>query len=151
MGDLRHRADADQSDANLVRHASHLLACGVVYPRPWGAASAALTSPSLAVTLFRLSVNHRFGEERDPMPHHKSAAKRLKTSAKEREHNRAVRSRVRRVVKAAAESEPGNAGENLRSAYSTLDVAVTKGVIPKARAARLKSRLARRTARRPAS
>jgi small subunit ribosomal protein S20 len=85
------------------------------------------------------------------MPHHKSAAKRLKTSLKEREHNRAIRSRVRRVVKAATESQPAKAEENLRTAYSTLDGAVTKGVIPKARAARMKSRLARRTARRPAS
>jgi len=78
------------------------------------------------------------------LPHHKSAKKRMKTSALRRLDNRENRAGMRSAVKkfrglvAAEECKP----EDLQAMYSTLDVQARKGVIPRARAARLKSRLA---------
>lgn len=78
------------------------------------------------------------------MPHNKSTQKRLRQNAKERAYNRAVRSGVRSVVKSARKAEGEAAAAELVTVYSSLDRAVKKGVVPKRRAARLKSRLARR-------
>ncbi len=77
------------------------------------------------------------------MPHHKSAAKRLKTNETSRQRNQAVKSVVRKQLKAQRAANGDEAQASLPATYSELDVAVRKGVLPKSRASRLKSRLAR--------
>lgn len=84
------------------------------------------------------------------MATHKSAEKRARQDAKRRERNRTVRSQARTVVKALrADLEAGAAGiaEKLRGAERALRKAASKGVIPKRRASRQVSRLARRAAK----
>ena len=80
------------------------------------------------------------------MARHKSAEKRARQDAKRRERNRTLRTRTRTVVKTLREElDAGVAGldDKLREAESALRKAATKGVIPKRRASRLVSRLAR--------
>ena len=77
------------------------------------------------------------------MPHHKSAAKRLKTNARARKRNLAVKSLLRKQLKLQRDAEGAEAAQGLPQSYRELDRAARKGVIPKARADRLKSRLAR--------
>ena len=80
------------------------------------------------------------------MARHKSAQKRARQDVKRRERNRTIRSRTRSVVKTLrSELEGGAAGvvEKLRGAESALRKAATKGVIPKRRASRQVSRLAK--------
>ena len=80
------------------------------------------------------------------MARHKSAEKRARQDLKRRERNRTLRSRTRGVVKTLrAELEAGAPGidEKLRSAEGALRRAASKGVIPKRRASRLVSRLAK--------
>jgi len=74
------------------------------------------------------------------MPHHKSAAKRIRTSNRDRTRNIAVKSELKTLLKKIKE-EPANK-EVMRATVSKLDRAVRKGVIPKAVANRRKSRLA---------
>jgi len=77
---------------------------------------------------------------------HKSAQKRARQDVKRRERNRTIRSRTRSVVKTLrADLDAGAAGvvEKLREAESALRKAATKGVIPKRRASRQVSRLAK--------
>ena len=77
------------------------------------------------------------------MPHHKSAKKRMKTSEDRRLRNRDNRAEMRSSVKkfrgltAAGEGK----SEDLQGIYSMLDTQARKGLIPRARAARLKARL----------
>lgn len=74
------------------------------------------------------------------MPHHKSAEKRIRITKRDREHNVAVRSELKTILKKASEAP---ADKSLASeASSLLDRAVKKGVIKKAVANRRKSRLA---------
>lgn len=75
------------------------------------------------------------------MPHHKSAEKRVRTSEKRRVRNMAVKSNVRKVVRDVRAKNSATT-EDLKKAYSALDVAAKKGVIAVAQADRLKSRLA---------
>ena len=86
------------------------------------------------------------------MATHKSAEKRARQDAKRRERNRAVRGRTRTLVKTLrADLESGGAGDleaRFRGAEGALRRAASKGVIPKRRASRLVSRLARRLAAR---
>ena len=80
------------------------------------------------------------------MARHKSAQKRARQDVKRRERNRTLRSRTRSVVKSLrADLEAGAAGldEKLKEAESALRKAATKGVIPKRRASRQVSRLAK--------
>ena len=81
------------------------------------------------------------------MANTKSAIKRIRTSEKRRLRNRAVRSRVRSVLK-TARAAVTTTGEDARTAVlqaiRTLDKAVTKGVIHRNTAARKKSALARK-------
>ncbi len=77
------------------------------------------------------------------MPHHKSAEKRLKTNEQSRQRNLAVKSNVRKQLKKQRGLEGAAAQSELPSTYRELDVAVRKGVIPKARASRLKARTAK--------
>jgi small subunit ribosomal protein S20 len=83
------------------------------------------------------------------MPHHKSAAKRMRTSEKARQRNRAVKSQLKGVLKKLDQVGPEESEAALQSAVSALDRAAQKGVIPKRRADRKKSRLARRAAAPP--
>ncbi len=80
------------------------------------------------------------------MARHKSAQKRARQDVKRRERNRTIRTRTRSVVKTLrSELEAGAASvaEKLREAESSLRKAATKGVIPKRRASRQVSRLAK--------
>ncbi len=83
------------------------------------------------------------------MANHKSARKRARQSEKRRVRNRQVRTRLRSAVKQAhtALADSGKAGElgaEVRNAEVLLRRAASKGLIPKQRASRLVSRLARR-------
>jgi len=77
---------------------------------------------------------------------HKSAQKRARQDVKRRERNRTIRTRTRSVVKtlrSELEANAAGAAEKLREAESALRKAATKGVIPKRRASRQVSRLAK--------
>jgi small subunit ribosomal protein S20 len=82
---------------------------------------------------------------------HKSAKKRARQAVKRRARNRSVRSGIRTGVKtfrAAVESgDPEETTAALRTAEGLLRRAASKGVIPKKRAGRHISRLARRAHR----
>ena len=77
------------------------------------------------------------------MPQHKSCEKRMRTSARERARNRAVKTLVRHTVRdyiaATTEEKQGL----LRQTFSVIDNAARKGVIKDATANRRKSRLAK--------
>jgi small subunit ribosomal protein S20 len=79
------------------------------------------------------------------MPIKKAAIKALKSSARQREKNRAVKTRIRQLIKdlrkAAAAKEKDKAAGLLRSAIKALDTAVGNGVVKKNTASRKKSRL----------
>jgi small subunit ribosomal protein S20 len=83
-----------------------------------------------------------------PLAHHKSAIKRIRQTQKRRRRNRHVRSETRTVVKscrsALASGDPEAASEKFRLAERALRRAASKGVIPKARAERSVSRLAKK-------
>jgi small subunit ribosomal protein S20 len=74
------------------------------------------------------------------LPTHKSAKKRLKTNEKANLRNRAVKSRIRTLVK-NAETSVDEA--SLKEAVSQLDRAARKKVIHPKKASRMKSRLAK--------
>lgn len=76
------------------------------------------------------------------MPHHKSCKKRLITSQKRNERNRQNRSLMRTRIKAFRAAEAEEKTSSLSAMYSLVDVQARKGLMPKKRAARLKSRLA---------
>lgn len=80
------------------------------------------------------------------MPDHKSCKKRLITSAKRRERNRANKAMMRTTLKdfrnLAATADTAAKTAALPGLYSLLDTQARKGVIPRKRASRLKSRLA---------
>ncbi len=76
------------------------------------------------------------------MAHHKSAKKRIKTSAKKRERNQAVLSKLRTLIKKVFnEEDKSKAGDLLKEAVSFIDNAAGKGKIHKNTAARRKSSL----------
>ncbi|HWN82095.1 MAG TPA: 30S ribosomal protein S20 [Candidatus Udaeobacter sp.] len=81
------------------------------------------------------------------MPHHKSAEKRMRTSDKARLRNRAVKSTMKSALKKFDEAPGAKSAEALREATAELDRAAKKGVIPKGRADRKKSRLAKQANR----
>lgn len=81
------------------------------------------------------------------MANHKSAEKRARQDARRRDRNRTIRARTRTVIKAVRadlETGTGDGAARAREAESALRRAASKGVIPKRRASRLVSRLARR-------
>jgi small subunit ribosomal protein S20 len=79
------------------------------------------------------------------MPQHKSAEKRVKTNSRDQARNVASRSRFRKAVTAYRAVQAGDeATRTLPDTVSEIDVALKKGIIPRNRANRLKSRLARR-------
>ncbi len=82
------------------------------------------------------------------MAHHKQALKRQRQSEQRRARNQAARSRMKSAIKKAhAAAETGNASakaDAFRQAESMIRHVAQKGVIPKKRASRKVSRLARR-------
>jgi small subunit ribosomal protein S20 len=78
---------------------------------------------------------------------HKSAKKRARQTLKRTERNRHTRSRVKSAVKSARSAlAAGDAGETataLKAAEGVLRRAASKGAIPKRRASRSVSRLAK--------
>jgi len=81
------------------------------------------------------------------LPHHKSCIKRLRKSKEERVRNNVLRTLLRKTLKEAHENlEEGNPVD-LKQTYSNIDHVWSKGVIPRERASRLKSRLAKAAAR----
>ena len=80
------------------------------------------------------------------MPNNKSCKKRLITSARRNERNRQNRAMMRTKIKVyRAEVEAANPEEkaaSLRNMYSLIDSQARKGLMPKSRASRLKSRMA---------
>ena len=77
------------------------------------------------------------------MPQHKSNVKRMRTSKKENARNRAAKSTLKTVSKKLAAAKPEDAEAAYREAASEWDRAAKKGIVPKRRADRKKSRLAR--------
>ncbi len=85
------------------------------------------------------------------MPHHKSAAKRVKTNEGRRQRNVALTSRMRHALKAIRAVKTRSEGEALlKPTASVLDRTAAKGVIKRETASRHKSRLARFVASLPA-
>lgn len=79
------------------------------------------------------------------MPNTKSAARRMRNSARKHARNTIVRTQLKTVVKkfrASVEAKQDTSLAALRTAISALDKAVKKGVIKRATANRKKSRLA---------
>ena len=78
------------------------------------------------------------------MPHHKSCKKRLITSAKRRDRNRVCKATQRSALKTYRSLADGSdeRKEQLTDMYSRVDVLVRKGIMPRKRASRLKSRMA---------
>ncbi len=80
------------------------------------------------------------------MPHHKSCKKRLITSQKRNERNSQNRAELRTAMKKFRASIGQYSDEEKSSAltnmYSLIDVHARKGLMPRTRAARLKSRFA---------
>jgi small subunit ribosomal protein S20 len=84
------------------------------------------------------------------MPNTKSAERRVRANEAKRQHNAAVKTRLRTAERRLREAITGGqkdaASAALREACSALDKAAKSGVIPKARGSRKKSRLALLTA-----
>jgi small subunit ribosomal protein S20 len=77
------------------------------------------------------------------LPHHKSCKKRMKSSAAERERNRAVQSHMRKSIKALQNCKTRTEADNLlNDVVSTIDKVAKKRIIHKKKAARHKSKLA---------
>jgi len=79
---------------------------------------------------------------------HASALKRERQSQKRRKQNRtatsSVKTAVRKAISAMAEKDGNMAQESVRAATAALNRAASKGVIPKKRASRKVSRLAKK-------
>ncbi len=80
------------------------------------------------------------------MPHAKSCKKRLITNAKRNERNSDNRAEFRTAVKkfraTIGEASAEDKVETVKKMYSLIDVHTRKGLMPRNRAARLKSRVA---------
>ena len=80
------------------------------------------------------------------MPNTKSAARRVRNSARKRLQNRSVKSRLKTMERAYADALAGGKKEAASAAYrnlsSAFDKAAKSGVIHKSKASRKKSRLA---------
>ena len=78
------------------------------------------------------------------MPQHKSAEKRVRTSAKKREINRAYRTRLKNAIKSVREKKDKESAEkSFQAATAVIDKIASKGVIHKNKAANQKSKLAK--------
>ena len=78
------------------------------------------------------------------MPHHQSCRKRVRTSKKRNESNRAVRSTMKTSIKKVLGArKQEDAARLLSDAYSRIDRSAKQGVIHKNNAANKKARLAK--------
>jgi small subunit ribosomal protein S20 len=77
----------------------------------------------------------------------KSAEKRIRQTAKKQAKNRGVRSRLRTALKNHRAADTAEQGKKVPETYSEIDTALRKGVIHRNAAARLKSRLAKKAAK----
>ncbi|GJQ63966.1 MAG: 30S ribosomal protein S20 [Melioribacteraceae bacterium] len=78
------------------------------------------------------------------MAHHKSAKKRIRTSAKRQERNKASMSKVKTLIKKVQTAKEKQEAEvYLKEAVSYLDRVAAKGKIHKNNVARKKSKLTR--------
>lgn len=69
----------------------------------------------------------------------------MKTAEKARQRNRPIKAAIRGAIKAAqSEKDPEKKSANLKAATSALDRAARKGVIHRKKAARIKSKLAKK-------
>ena len=78
------------------------------------------------------------------MPNIHSAEKRMRASAKQREHNLTVTSELKTMSKrlyTLAAKEPSKAAEYARLVIKKYDTAASNGIIPRSRADRKKSRV----------
>lgn len=84
------------------------------------------------------------------MPHTASAWKRLRKSEKRRKHNRtiakSIKQKCRTLAEALVSKDPAKSAESAKAVVQSLDRAATKGYIHKNKAARLKSRMAKKVA-----
>ena len=82
------------------------------------------------------------------MPHTKSAAKRLRQSEKRRQRNKTWVKQIKKQTRGVADALTGGDAAKVRTELTAtakkLDKAAAKGVIHKNKAARMKSRLAKR-------
>lgn len=89
------------------------------------------------------------------MASHQSALKAHRQNIKRREHNRQLRTRLRNALRdirsAIDKNEPTAVKDALRQTISLVDKLAGKGLIHRNTAARYKSRLAGRVARRSAA
>lgn len=80
------------------------------------------------------------------MPNNKSCKKRLITNAKRNERNRQNRAMMRSKIKVYRNTIEAASAEDRAAAltemYSLIDTQARKGLMPKSRASRLKSRMA---------
>lgn len=76
----------------------------------------------------------------------KTPEKMVRVQERRRQHNRSINTRVKNTFKAALVSLEGeeNTCDAAKAAFSAIDRAVSKGVIHKNKAARRKSRLAKK-------
>jgi len=84
------------------------------------------------------------------MAHSNQARKRTRQSEATRDHNRAVRSDLRTIIKkfrTASAAKDAKAGELLALTESKLDKAAKRNIVPTRRANRLKSRLKKQAAK----
>jgi small subunit ribosomal protein S20 len=80
------------------------------------------------------------------MPNHKSAWKRMRQNEIRRQNNRKQRSVLRGTIKNFMAIEDGDAAkESFPAVVSRIDKSVKKGIIHHRTAARIKSRLSRKT------
>ena len=87
------------------------------------------------------------------MANHKSAIKRARQNEIRRQRNRAVKTRVKGIIKdvtTAAQGEDKDAGAQLKTAQSLIDKAAKKGVLHRKTAARKISRLTKTVRQVPA-
>jgi small subunit ribosomal protein S20 len=80
------------------------------------------------------------------VPHAKSCKKRLLTNAKRNVRNSQNRAELRTAMKnfrtTVSEASAEDKAASVKSLYSLIDIHARKGLMPKQRAARLKSRVA---------
>ena len=85
------------------------------------------------------------------MPQHKSCKKRIRQNKKQNPYNRTVKSAMKTAAKKFEGAEGDDADGAYRAVARELDLAAKKGVIPRQRADRKKSRLAKDLNRKKAS
>ena len=78
------------------------------------------------------------------MPKHKSAQKRVKTNLKRQARNRSAKSALKSTLKVLKAMPQDQKDEQVRKIQSALDRAASDGVVHRNKAARLKSRNARK-------